>query len=190
MMLAVTGTTGAGKSTVLRMLGQLGAFTIDTDALAHEVLERDPAVREAVAVRFGASVVGPDGLIDRRKLAAAVFKSREGVAYMNGLIHPRVKELLAGIIKGRRGVVAVEVPLLFEARWEGMFDQTLCVIAPDGIVDERAGGNMRVERNTYQLGPEEKAGRADFVIRNDGTIDDLNRQVSKIYRKMIEHVTD
>jgi dephospho-CoA kinase len=183
----LTGGVGAGKSTALRTLERLGAATLSTDAVVHD-LYASGEVRNAVVERFGPSVA-PDGTVDRGRLAAAAFATPEDRAWLEGMLWPQVGARIAAwreeqLLRTPPPVaLVVEVPLLFEAGMEGSFDATIAVVADEDVRSERASerGHEAVdERVARQLPQEEKARRADHAVRNDASIDDLQRNLSTI----------
>ena len=179
----LTGGLGAGKSTALAALSELGAATLSTDAVVHE-LYGSAEVREAVVERFGPSVV-VDGVVDRSAVAAQAFGNEEDREWLEELLWPRVGERIAEFRDSVGGVPAavVEVPLLFESGMEAAFDHTIAVVAEEGLRAERAGarGHEAVsERAERQLTQEQKSQRADFTVRNDGTTEELKAELTKI----------
>jgi dephospho-CoA kinase len=179
----LTGGLGAGKSEALRLLGELGAATLSTDAVVHELLGTTE-LRERVAGRLGPEVV-VDGVLDRARIAARVFADEEARAWLEGELWPRVgkrvAEWRAQLGDDRLGVV--EVPLLFESGMEAVFDATIAVVAGEDVRAERAGTRAHAaleNRERRQLRQSEKAQRADFVVRNDGTIDELRQSLSRV----------
>ncbi len=177
----------AGKSTALAALDELGAETISSDEVVHQLLGSDE-VRDAVVDRLGDDVVA-DGHLDRSKMAERVFESDSDREWLEGLLWPRVGERvaawrdeLAGRTEPPRAAV-VEVPLLFEAGLEAAYDHTIAVVAEESVRSERAGerGHEGVEGRTgRQLSQEEKSQRADFSVRNDGTREELKAQLSRV----------
>ncbi len=184
----LTGGIGSGKSTALAALEELGAATLSADAVVHDLLGTDE-VREAVMSRLGPDVLDADGRVDRAAVAARIFDRPEDRAWLEGMLWPRVG---AQIVEWRAGVDAaaspplaaiVEVPLLFEAGMEGVFDTTIVVLAEESLRAERAGsrGHAAVaERAGRQLSQAEKADRADHVVRNDGTREELKAALSRV----------
>jgi dephospho-CoA kinase len=178
---------GAGKSTALDALGQLGAAVLSTDRVVHELYD-SPDVRRAVVERFGPAVA-PDGHIDRGALAQTAFAAPEGRAWLEGLLWPRVG---ARIEQWRREVeradpppraAVVEVPLLFESGMQDVFDATIAVVAAEELRALRAGsrGHQALsERAARQLSQQEKAGRATYVVVNDGSFQELAAKLSSI----------
>lgn len=183
----LTGGLASGKSTALAALEDLGAATISSDEVVHELLGTD-AVRDAVADRLGGDVVA-DGKLDRDKMASRVFGSGDDREWLEGLLWPRVRERVAAWREGLAGLedppraAVVEVPLLFEAGMEAAYDHTISIVTDEGVRSERAGsrGHEEVEgRAGRQLTQEQKSQRADFTVRNDGTREELKSQLSRV----------
>jgi dephospho-CoA kinase len=183
----LTGGIAAGKSEALKALERLGAATLSTDAVTHELLTTGE-VRDMLIERFG-DAVAPNGEIDRGKVAEVVFGDPDEREWLEGVLWPRVgqrvwdwRQEIEGRDPAPRAAV-VEVPLLFEAGMESGFDKTIAVVADEPIREERAGGrgHRGVEsRTSRQLSQDEKAARADVVIRNEGSIEDLERELSRV----------
>ena len=187
----LTGGLGAGKSTALSALERLGAATLSTDAVVHELYASDE-VRDAVVERWGPEVA-PDGVVDRSAVARCAFASDGERAWLEGLIWPRVGERVASFRAAALAAVpppraaVVVTPLLFEAGLDGMYDATIAVVAEEDVRAERAAarGHHGVdERNARQLTQDEKAARATYVVRNDGTIPELEAQLSDVLGKL------
>jgi dephospho-CoA kinase len=183
----LTGGVGAGKSTALAALERLGAATLSTDAVVHELYASDE-LRDAVVARFGPEVA-PDGVVDRTALAAQAFATPEDRAWLEETLWPRVGARIAAWREEQLArepppaALVVEVPLLFEAGMEAAFDATIAVVADEDLRAERAGsrGHAAVdERVARQLPQAEKAKRADHAVVNDGTTEDLVRNLSSV----------
>jgi dephospho-CoA kinase len=183
----LTGGLGAGKSEALRLLGELGAATLSTDAVVHELLQGDE-LRETLVARLGPDVA-PDGRLDRAKIAERVFADDEARAWLERTLWPRVGERVASwrAEVGEDRIAVVEVPLLFESGMEGVFDSTIAVVADEPIRERRAGAREHAavaERAGRQLTQHEKAERADFIVRNDGSLDELKQTLSRVLAKL------
>jgi dephospho-CoA kinase len=183
----LTGGLGAGKSEALRLLGELGAATLSTDAVVHELLEGDE-LRDEVVARLGPDVAR-GGRLDRARIADRVFGDEEARAWLEGVLWPRVAERVAAwraqVGDGR--VAVVEVPLLFEAGMERVFDRTIAVVADEAVRERRAaarGHSSVAERAGRQLTQAEKAERADFTVRNDGSLTELKQSLSRVLAKL------
>jgi dephospho-CoA kinase len=186
----LTGGLGAGKSEALRALSELGAATLSSDEVAHSLLAGD--LHDEVVERLGADVA-PGGVIDRSLVAGAVFGDDEARSWLEALLWPRVgarivewREGLAGLDPAPRAAV-VEVPLLFESGMEAAFDGTIAVVADEAERERRAGarGHTSVaEREARQLSQAEKAQRADYTVRNDGTLGELKQKLSHVLERL------
>jgi dephospho-CoA kinase len=184
----LTGGIGAGKTTALAALAELGAVTLSADDVVHELLA-SAEIRDAVVARMGADMLDGDGALDRSAVAERIFGRREDRAWIEGMLWPRVG---ARIVAWRDEVDAldpppvaavVEVPLLFEAGSEGMYDTTIAVLADEPLRAARAqarGHTAVAERATRQLSQREKAERAGYVVRNDGTREELKAALSRV----------
>jgi dephospho-CoA kinase len=187
----LTGGIAAGKSEALRALERLGAATLSSDDVVHELLTSGE-VRDMLVERFGADVA-PDGEVDRGALAEVVFADPEERGWLEGVLWPRVGERIASWRRElehadpRPAAAVVEVPLLFESGMEAVFDKTIAVVADEAVRSERADarGHRGVEsRTSRQLSQDEKARQADVVVRNDGSLDDLERALSSALASM------
>lgn len=187
----LTGGMGAGKSTALAALGRLGAAVLSSDEVVHELYGSE-AVRAAVLERWGAEVA-PGGEVDRAAVAARAFESEEERRWLEGLLWPLVGERIGSWLAAVRAqrpapaAAVVEIPLLFEAGMEGMFDATIAVVADEELRRERAAGRghaLADERVARQLPQEEKAQRATFAVRNEGTVEELAAKLSEILGKL------
>jgi dephospho-CoA kinase len=188
LFVGLTGGIGSGKSEALAALGRLGVPTLSTDAVVHELLGTDE-VRRLLHERWGDRVLA-DGEVDRAAVATIVFDRPEELSWLESTLFPRVGERMmawrTGLESGH-DVAVVEVPLLFEAGIEGAFDATVAVVADERARAGRAAarGHEGLEgRGSRQLSQEEKARRADYVIRNDGTIPDLEAAVAEVLAEL------
>jgi dephospho-CoA kinase len=182
--IGLTGAVAAGKSEALAALERLGAATLSTDAVVHELLSGE-RIRDALVERWGAEVA-PEGAIDRARVGAIVFERPEELDWLEATLHPLVGERIdvwrSGLDVGTP-LAVVEVPLLFETGMESHFDATICVIADDELRDERAGarGTAALDGRTgRQLSQEDKAARATYVVRNDGGVEDLEAALAAL----------
>ncbi len=187
----LTGGMGAGKSTALKALERLGATVLSSDAVVHE-LYQGGELRDAVIERWGAEVA-PDGVVDRAAVARNAFARAEDRAWLESRVWPLVGARVAEWLEAARArtpaprAAVVEVPLLFEAGLDRLYDATIAVIASEQIRRERAAGRgheLVRERGERQLSQEEKARRASFVVHNDGSEDELERELSDVLAKL------
>ena len=187
----LTGGIAAGKTEALAALERLGAATLSTDAVTHDLLQSDE-VRDLLVERFGAAVA-PNGEIDRSAVAEVVFGDDEQRGWLEAELWPRVGRRVwewreeVERLEPRPPAAVVEVPLLFEAGMESGFDKTIVVVADEAVREDRAGtrGHRGVEsRTSRQLSQDEKAARADVVVRNEGSIEDLERELSSVLARI------
>lgn len=187
----LTGGLGAGKSTALAALARLGAEVISSDAIVHQLYEGDE-LRDAVVARFGEQVA-PGGVVDRAAVAQHAFSSEEERRWLEGQVWPLVGARVAGWLEAARARIprppaaVVEVPLLFEAGLQDIYDATIAVVSDESLRAERAaarGHALVDERAARQLSQEEKAGRASYVVHNDGTVEELQQQLSAVLAKL------
>ena len=188
LTIGLTGGIAAGKSEALAAFERLGAETISSDAVVHELLEAEPLLSR-LTERWGGEVA-PGGRVDREKVGSIVFADPEELRWLEAQIHPLVGERigawLASLPEDAEAAV-IEVPLLFESGMEGVFDTTVAVIASEEARRERAqarGHALVDEREARQLGQDEKATRAEHVVENDGSVEDLERELSALVEKL------
>jgi dephospho-CoA kinase len=189
----LTGGIAAGKSEALKALERLGAATLSSDAVVHELLASDE-VRDLLVDKLGPEVA-PGGQVDRKAVAERIFGDDERREWLEGVLWPRVgQRIYEWRMELERqdpppAAAVVEVPLLFEAGMEDGFDATIAVIADESVREERAAarGHAGVaSRTERQLGQEEKSQRADFTVRNDGTLDELEGKLSEALARISE----
>lgn len=187
-LIGLTGGIAAGKSEVLRILDELGAETLSTDVVVHELLGTEE-VRGLLVGRWGERVA-PEGDLDRGRIAGVVFEEPEELSWLESILHPRVG---ARVLEWRQALAAdvevavVEVPLLFEGRMAEMFDATIAVIAEDGLREQRASERGTGEldgRSSRQLSQAEKAERATFVVHNNGTVAELQAELQALFGEL------
>lgn len=186
--IGLTGAIAAGKSEALEALGRLGAATLSSDAVVHELLSSE-RVRELLVERWGAEVA-PGGEVDRTRVGAIVFDQPEELAWLESALHPLVGERIAAwraSLPEDVPLAVVEIPLLFETGLESSFDATIAVIAEDTTRAERAGerGTEALEaRAGRQLSQDEKAARATYVVRNNGAVEELEAALEELLEEM------
>jgi dephospho-CoA kinase len=189
--IGLTGGLGSGKSTALAALGRLGAATISTDAVVHELYESDE-VLDAIRARWGGDVV-VDGVADRGAIARHVFATPAEREWLERLLWPLVGQRVWAFRVEQESVdpapkaAVVETPLLFEAGMHEMYDATIAIVADEAVRSARAAarGHEAVdERAARQLTQDEKAQRATFAVRNDGTEADLEATLSSVLGKL------
>jgi dephospho-CoA kinase len=187
----LTGGLGSGKSTALEALRRLGAEVNSSDAIVHGLYEGE-RLRDAVVEHFGPEVA-PGGTVDRGALARLAFADEQERRWLEGQIWPLVgAEVAAWLGRARAAdppprAAVVEVPLLFEAGLEGIYDATIAVVSDEQLRAARAadrGHELVDERAARQLSQQEKAARASYVVHNDGTVEELEAQLSDVLAKL------
>jgi dephospho-CoA kinase len=189
--IAVTGPFASGKSTLVRLLGELSdTETASADEMVHHLLKNDRRTVSRVVERFGEDVRRTDG-IDRKALGRKVFGDAEALRDLEEILHPLVRDETNRRIEASDAeLFVVEIPLLFETGRDEDFDYTVAVTVPEerrrGWSGERGVDDAALEAiESRQLTGEEKAGRADFIVQNDGDLDRLEQQAEVIERKIL-----
>jgi len=186
LRVALTGGIGSGKSLVGEILEELGALVIDSDQLAREVIERGSPGYEEVITAFGDSILS-EGQIDRAKLAAVVFKEKDLRKKLESIIHPLVREAAEKLARNLpSGAILVnQIPLLVESDGAKRFDYVVTVSADEEIRRERL--RLRglkdyeiTERMAAQVADLDREKIANYILRNDGSIDELTRAVKAL----------
>ena len=184
LILGITGIFGSGKSFVTRIFKRLGAVTIDADVIVHTLLEsKDSSLSLRIRKNFGTT--------NRKKLAKIVFSNPKKRKQLEEIIHPEViNKIKKKVSEIKSPLVAIELPLLFEAGLRGLVDKVLVVSAKENLILKRIlfTGKFREEeilkRLKSQIPLQKKERRADFIIDNNGTKEETKKQVEKIYKKL------
>ncbi|MCK5706011.1 MAG: dephospho-CoA kinase [Candidatus Aureabacteria bacterium] len=183
--IAVTGSFCSGKSTICRQIKEQGFKFINTDLVVHEALKCEK-IKQEILKSFGLDVFDK-GEIDRKKLAKAAFKEKTAWLKLNSIIHPAVIDLVKDEIENdceNEGKV-FEIPLLFEADMQDLFDVVICVDAPEKIREKRAQSRGFIkqeikERSAFLINEKIKKSKSDFVIINKDSEEELHKQVENI----------
>jgi dephospho-CoA kinase len=197
LLLAVTGGIASGKSTVSRMLEELGAPLIDLDLLARQVVEPGEPAWKDIRDFFGPEILHQDGRIDRKRLSDVVFRDAEKRKKLEGFTHPRIFEVMrrqADEIAARNpgAVILVAIPLLFEIKSTHRFHKVLVVYSPPELQIKRLMERDRIGREAAenilkaQLPIDEKVRYADYVIYNEGSLEETRHQVEEVWEKLRE----
>ena len=191
MTIAVTGPFASGKSTFIRLLGELGAETVSADEIVHHLLAQDEATISRIVERFGEDTLGESG-VDRRALGRKVFGDPEALRDLEEILHPLVRrETKRRVAASDADLFVAEVPLLFEGGTGGDYDYTVAVAVPEERrrawaaergVDEAALRAIEAR----QLPQEEKARRADVVVQNDAGVDKLKEQAEELKKRSLD----
>lgn len=193
MIVGLTGGIASGKSTVSNLFRKYGIEIVDADKVAKEVSEKKESI-EKISNIFGKDILDSDGKIVREKLREKAFKNRELLQKLNKIIHPQVMEYFKRKKEenSKDEILIFDIPLLYETKMEYLCDKIIVVgvdvqkqirrvVARDGSSEELA---KKIIFNQMPL--DEKIKKADIVIMNDGTLDELEAKVMKIYRELKE----
>jgi dephospho-coA kinase len=196
MVIGLTGGIGTGKSTVSQILREKGYEVIDLDVISHEVI-RFPQVVEKIVENFGKEVLEKDNFgnytVSREKLGKIIFKNKEKRLILNSIMHPEILHFMREKIFGHKKenkIIFVEIQLLFEVQWEKEFDYILLVSANTDTQIQRV---LKRDDRTYeatlniinsQMSLDEKKKKSDFVIENDGNIQELRKKVDDFLKEI------
>ena len=196
MVIGLTGGIGTGKSTVSQILQRKGYKVIDLDVISHEVI-KFPKVVEKIVENFGKEVLEYNNtgnwIVSREKLGRVIFGNREKRLILNSVMHPEILRIMREKIlecKKENKIIFVEIQLLFEVQWEKEFDYILLVSAEkDTQVKRVLNRDRRSEEEALniinsQMSLDEKKKRSDYVIENDGNIQDLERKIDEFLKKI------
>jgi len=194
MILGLTGGIATGKSTVTAMLRQRGIPVIDADAIAREVVEPGEPAYEAIVRHFGREILQPDGTLDRKKLGEIVFSDEAERLVLNSIVHPEVRRVMREQAEEleRQGaaIVFMDIPLLYESKLKPMVDKAVVVYVPSDVQLRRLlerdelDEEQAMKRIRAQLPIEEKRQWADYLIDNQGTREETERQVDQLLAKI------
>jgi dephospho-CoA kinase len=194
LYVGLTGNIASGKSEAATRFAQRGATIVDADVLAREAVAIGAPAYERVVARWGKEILAPDGTLDREALRHTVFADPAQLEELNAIVHPGVNKLRRKMVAEARkrgdAVLIYVVPLLFERRLAGEFDQIILVDAPQelrlarlvqlrGVSPEDA-----VNMISAQMPAELKRARANFVIENDGSLERLDEQVNDVWSRL------
>jgi dephospho-CoA kinase len=190
---ALTGGIATGKSYALERFRRLGAACLDADALAHGATAAGTEASQAIAARFGADMLDAEGAVDRKKLGRVVFADPAARRDLEAIVHPAVNRAIAAGLRafeltGTR-IAIVDIPLLYETGGESRFERVVATVCTPAVqltrLRERGLSEAEArQRLAAQMPAEEKAARADLVIRTDGTFEETNAQVEAIWGKL------
>ena len=193
-VIGLTGGIASGKSVVSQMLAGHGALVIDADKVGHEAYAPGSGCYEAVVEAFGRDIVAADGSIDRRALGARVFGDAGQRKRLEGIVWPWMRSTMEGRLAELRGegvpVVVLEAAVLIEADWIPLVDQVWAVVTPPSVARERimSRNGLSVEqadaRIAAQLTNAEREARAQVVIENSGSMEELRRRVDAAWGQL------
>ncbi|MCP4353094.1 MAG: dephospho-CoA kinase [Desulfobacterales bacterium] len=195
LIVGITGSIACGKTTVGDMLEQMGVPVIDFDIIARQVVEPGTPGLEKIVDYFGKQVLQEDGALDRKKLSKIVFRDSEKRKKLESITHPAIFEEFFKQVndiaeKKSDAIIQVAVPLLIELNMQYLFDKIVVVYIPedkqaerltkrDGITGQEAADMLK-----SQMSVNDKVGYADFIIKNDGTLEETGKQVQALYHSL------
>ena len=189
--IGLTGGMGSGKTEASRILSDLGAEVIYADEVGHRAYLRNTETWQELVANFGEDILQSDGEIDRRKLGAIVFSSREQLDKLNSIVHPRMyrmlQEMLKGFSENGAKVVVLEAAILIEADWLSLVDEVWAIEVPESVAVERIKIRSGLEEDDIrkrlrsQLTNEDRSKKADQIIDNSGDVDELRRKIDDIW---------
>lgn len=194
-VIGLTGGVASGKSTVSRILKSLGAEIIDVDIIGRDVVTKGSPCLEEIIRHFGRGILLEDGSLDRKKLGSIVFKDRNELQYLNGIMHPvmidRVKLLLEEMKRQQKmDKVVVDAAILIEMGLHRLVDEVWVVSIPRELQVERLmkrDGISRARAEAMvgaQMSAEQKRQYADIIIENTGSVEELEKRVKKLWMKL------
>ena len=187
LAVAVTGGIAAGKSEALAAFARHGALVSSSDELVHRLYREDARLKEELRARWGDAVFA-GGEVDRAAVGRIVFSDRAELAWLEGILHPRVRRLYEIWIEELRrsadppALAVAEIPLLYEAGGETRFDKVVVVTAPEHVREARRG--VVDDRESRLIPDEEKLRRADFAFVNDGSLEELDAFVAGVVEEL------
>lgn len=193
-IIGVTGGMGSGKSLASRMFGELGAIVIEADKVGKKLYSIDPTLKNKIVEAFGNDILDDSGEVSFKKLAAVAFKNSLSVGLLNSITHPFIKIAIREKIIElaiSHDVIVVDAALLYEGELLYSVDYIITVTAPEELRVKRVVDSGRFseeevrKRMALQLPEKEKADRADYVITNVGTIEELRAKVEDVYNKIM-----
>lgn len=194
LRVALTGGIATGKSHVLDQFRRRSVPCLDADELAHGVEAAGTEATAAIAARFGAGVLAPDGSVDRAKLGPIVFADAAARCDLEAIVHPAVYRAIAAGLRafalvGDYPFAVVDVPLLYETGAEKDFDKVIVAMCPPAVqiarlVERGLTEEAARQRLAAQWPTEQKAARADYLIRTDGTFEETDAQIARVFETL------
>lgn len=195
MKLGLTGGIASGKSTVSAILVEQGALLIDADQVAREVVLPGSPALAAIVERFGTDILLPDGTLHRKRLGEIIFKDEQERKALEGITHPAIRKRMNDLALEYQQtqpdkLIIVDIPLLYESGMQSMFDGVIVVYVPRDVQIKRLmqrddlSEDQAVQRLNAQMDIEDKRSRADYVIYNDGELEQTQQQVLELINRL------
>lgn len=195
MKLGLTGGIASGKSTVSAILVEQGALLIDADQVAREVVLPGSPALAAIVERFGPDILLPDGSLHRKRLGEIIFKDEQERKALEGITHPAIRKRINDLALEYQQtqpdkLIIVDIPLLYESGMQSMFDGVIVVYVPRDVQIKRLmqrddlSEDQAVQRLNAQMDIEDKRSRADYVIYNDGVLEQTQQQVLDLINRL------
>ncbi len=195
LIVGLTGGIGSGKTTVSSLFADLGIDIIDTDVIAHDLVNHDPSVLKQIVTLFGEEILQDDQTLDRKKLAKIIFSQKEGKQQLEGILHPKIRAVVQNQLQNCKSrdtppkYVIVVIPLLFETEFNDLLDRVLVVLADEPIRIQRI--KQRDHRSleqiqaiiSSQVGDEKRISKADDIIENNHDLAALKPQIIQLDKK-------
>lgn len=195
LIVGLTGGIGSGKTTVSSLFADLGIDIIDTDVIAHDLVNHDPSVLKQIVTLFGEEILQDDQTLDRKKLAKIIFSQKEGKQQLEGILHPKIRAVVQNQLQNCKSrdtppkYVIVVIPLLFETEFNDLLDRVLVVLADEPIRIQRI--KQRDHRSleqiqaiiSSQVGDEKRINKADDIIENNHDLAALKPQIIQLDKK-------
>jgi len=197
LIVAVTGGIGSGQSTVCSFLKEWRCKVINADNKAKEVIQHDRKLQNELKSAFDRSIFRKDRTLDTKRLAEFAFKDEISTQKLNQLVHPRmveslVEEMEQARFSGKYPIIVIDAALIYEISIENMFDAVIVVDAPVRLRERRVMERDKMTRNEFrsrldkQIPLDDKVSWADYVIKNDGTIDNLKQKTRTIFNLLMQ----
>ncbi len=195
LVIGLTGGIATGKTTVSAILKELGAEVLDADRVGHEAYLPDTPTYNDVVAAFGREIVGEDRQINRGKLGAIVFSDPANMKKLTDIMWPRMADIVAERIEEQKAlgteVMVVEAAVLLEAKWDSLTDEVWVTVSPEASMIERLAKSRGLteeqskDRINSQMSAEERIKRAEVVIHNDSSQDELKAQIEKAWNSRV-----
>ncbi len=190
-IIVLTGGIATGKTAVAQMLEELGAYIVDTDHIAHEIVKPNSDTLKKIKEVWGNKVINKDGTLNRKALGKIIFSSKKDRKILNSIMHPKIREVMQNQIKNApKKVVVVVIPLFFETSTPIKYDEVWLVYCPESMQIERLikrdgitpkDAKMRIKA---QIPIEEKVKRADKIIDNSNSLEDTRKIVESLWKDL------